>query len=418
MRRVVVTGMGVVCPLGLGTDFVWNELLKGKSGIVKTTSFDAQDLPSKIAGEVPLGSYKENKYDPLEWVSSKDLRRTDKYIVYALAAAQQAVEDSGLENLTEEQRIRVGVSVGSGIGSLQRLQEAAIHLLKNDYSKISPFFIPSSLVNLAAGWVSIKHGFKGPNLSIATACASGAHSIGDSCLLIKNSQADIMIAGGTEAATCSVGVAGFARMGALSTKFNDTPALASRPWDRERDGFVIAEGSAILVLEELEHAKKRGAKIYAEIVGYGMSGDASHITAPSGEGAAICMKSTLSSARLNLEDVTYINAHGTSTPVGDEIEIKAIKEVFGNSSRIPYISSTKSATGHLLGAAGALEAVFAVKTCTDNVIPATLNLDNPFEGCDVDLVPKQPRETKVNYVMSNSFGFGGTNASLVFKKFD
>lgn len=417
IRRVVVTGLGVVSPLGVGTEHVWKRLINGESGLTNIFSFDASGLPSQVAGEVPLGSYSENKFDQLDWVSFKEVRRTDKFIVYSLAAAQQAVEDSGIHELEPETLIRVGVSVGSGIGGLQKLEDAAQLINANEYNKISPFFIPSSLVNLASGWVSIKYGFKGPNISIATACASGAHSIGDSCLMIKNGQADIMIAGGTESATCPVGVAGFCRMGALSTKFNDEPTKASRPWDKDRDGFVISEGAAVLVLEELEHARKRGAKIYAEVVGYGMSGDASHITAPSGEGAVICMNAALNSAGLKPNDIDYINAHGTSTPLGDEMEIKAIKQVFGQGSKIPLVSSTKGATGHLLGAAGALEAVFSVKACANDIVPATLNLDNPSEACDIDLVPHKARDLEVNYVLSNSFGFGGTNASLIFKKF-
>ena len=415
-RRVVVTGMGVVSPLGLGADYVWKELIKGHSGLGAIQEFDVSDLPSKVAGEIPLGSYSEYKFNPEDWMPLKDVRRNDKFIVYAIAAAEQAVQDSNLLSLNEEQKRRAGVSIGSGIGGLATIFETSVLLGNNEYRKISPFFIPAALINLAPGIVSIKYGFKGPNLSMATACATGAHSIGDSFWLIKNNQADIMLAGGSEAAVCKLGVAGFSRMNALSTKFNNDPTKASRPWDKDRDGFVIAEGSAVVVLEELEHAKKRGAHIYAELVGFGMSGDASHITAPSGEGAIICMENALKSAGIDYTSINYINAHGTSTPLGDEAEVASIKKVFKDHAKNILVSSTKSATGHLLGAAGALEAIIAVKACINNIAPPTLNLDNPAEGCDLDFVPYKAKEAKINYVLSNSFGFGGTNAALIFKK--
>ncbi|KAL0263800.1 UNVERIFIED_CONTAM: hypothetical protein PYX00_011099 [Menopon gallinae] len=407
--------MGVVSPLGLGNDHIWNRLINGESGISKITCFDVSDLPSQVAGQVPLGSYSENKFNIEDWMPLKEARRNDKFILYAVAAAEQAINDSNLTSLTNEQKERVGVNIGSGIGGLATIYDTSVLLEKGEYKKISPFFIPAALINLAPGLVSIRHGFMGPNISITTACATGAHSIGDSFWYIKNNQADIMVAGGAEAAVCKLGLAGFGRMSALSTNFNNDPTKASRPWDNDRDGFVIAEGAGVLVLEELEHAKKRGAKIYAELVGYGCSGDASHITAPSGNGAVLCMKNALQCANISPEEVDYVNAHGTSTPLGDKIEAQAIEKVFNNNKDL-MVSSTKSSTGHLLGAAGAFEAIVSIQTCVHDIVPPTLNLDNPIEDIKLDLVPHKAKEKKVNYALSNSFGFGGTNAALIFKK--
>lgn len=415
-RRVVVTGMGLVSPLGLGVDYVWNRLINGESGLGAIGSFDATDLPSKVAGEIPLGSFSENKFNPEDWMDLKEARRNDNFIVYAMVAAQQAIEDSNLINLTEEEKKRVGVSVGSGIGGLSSIYQGSVLLMNSQYKKMSPFFIPGALINLAPGLISIKYGFKGHNMAIVTACATGAHSIGESFWAIKNNRADVMVAGGSEAAITKLGVAGFSRMSALSTNFNDTPTKASRPWDKDRDGFVMAEGAAVLILEELEHAKKRGATIYAELAGYGTTSDASHITTPSGEGAFECMKQAIESANINYTDINYVNAHGTSTPAGDETEALSIQRLFKEHSSKICVSSTKSSVGHLLGAAGAIEAIFSIKSCMHNVVPPTLNLDNPIDNIILDLVPKQSKETTVNYALSNSFGFGGTNAALVFKK--
>lgn len=416
MRRVVVTGMGLVSPLGLGVDYVWNRIINGESGITSIKSFDASDLPSKVAGEVPLGSANENKFNPEDWMELKEARRNDKFIVYAMVAAQQAIEDSNLIDLTEEEKSRIGVSVGSGIGGLSSIYDAATFLNNGQYKKMSPFFIPGALINLAPGLISIKYGFKGYNIAIVTACATGAHCIGDSFWAIKNNRADVMVAGGAEAAITKLGVAGFSRMSALSTKFNDSPSKASRPWDKDRDGFVMAEGAAVLILEELEHAKKRGATIYAELAGFGTTSDASHITSPSGNGALECMKQAIESANINYTDINYVNAHGTSTAAGDETEALSIKRLFKEHSQKICVSSTKSSVGHLLGAAGAIEAIFSIKSCMHNIVPPTLNLDNPIDNIDLDLVPHKSKELTVDYALSNSFGFGGTNAALVFKK--
>lgn len=415
-RRVVVTGMGVVSPLGLNANHVWQQLIEGKNGITNITSFDASGLPSQVAGEIPLGNYSEYKFNAEEWMPAREIRRNDKFIVYTMAATEQAVQDSNLLSLSEEQLAKVGVNIGSGIGGISTTYQNSILIAQGDYRKMSPFFIPSALINLAPGLVSIKYGFKGSNISIVTACATGAHCIGEAFLAVKNHGTDIMVAGGAEAAICPLGVAGFSRMSALSTKFNDNPAKASRPWDKDRDGFVISEGAAILVLEELEHAKKRGATIYGEIVGYGTSSDASHITTPSGEGAISCMQNALNNAKLSSDEINYINAHGTSTPLGDEAEAKAITTVFKNTADGLKVSSTKSATGHLLGATGAFEAMVAIQACRHNIIPPTLNLDNPIDGFTLDFVPNQSKEANVNYALTNSFGFGGTNAALIVKK--
>ena len=417
MRRVVVTGLGLVSPLGCGVDINWERLIEGQSGIRAIQSFDVSDLPAKIAGEIKRGETSEGDFNADDWVPAKEQRRMDMFIIYALAAADQAIDDAGWTPEDEDSRRRTGVIIGSGIGGLQEIARNTMLLEEGKVRRISPFFIPSALINLASGHASIKYGFKGPNHSVVTACATGAHAIGDASRLIMWGDADVMVAGGSEAAVCRLGIAGFAAARALSTSYNDTPEKASRPWDVGRDGFVMSEGAGVLVLEEYEHARKRGATIYAEIVGYGLSGDAFHITAPSetGDGAFRCMESALGNAKMNPEDVDYINAHGTSTPLGDEIELGAVKRLFGEAAYGLSMSSTKSSVGHLLGAAGAAEAIYTIKTISSGVVPPTLNLDEPDQGCDLDLVPHQAKERSVRAAMSNSFGFGGTNASLVFK---
>jgi 3-oxoacyl-[acyl-carrier-protein] synthase II len=416
MRRVVVTGMGLVTPLGIGLDHVWNRLVEGESGIRAIQSFDVSDLPSRIAGQVPRGDRKSGLFTADDWVSPKDQRRMDEFIVFALAAAVQAVEDSGWQPDSEEQRERTGVMIGSGIGGLPGITEGAITIHERGPRRISPYFIPASLINLASGHVSIRYGFKGPNHAVVTACSTGAHAIGDAARLIMLDDADVMVCGGTEAAICRLGIAGFAAARALSTGFNDEPPRASRPWDQGRDGFVMGEGAGVLVLEEYEHARNRDARIYAEVLGYGMSGDAYHLTAPSedGSGAFRSMRNALRSAHLPADSIDYINAHGTSTPLGDEIELGAVKRLFGDHAYRLSMSSTKSAIGHLLGAAGSAEAIFSILALRDGVVPPTLNLENPSPSCDLDLVPQTAQERRVRYVLSNSFGFGGTNASLIF----
>jgi 3-oxoacyl-[acyl-carrier-protein] synthase II len=416
MRRVVVTGLGMVTPLGAGYKANWKRLTNSESGIRRIEHFDVSDLPAKIAGLVPQG-LGEDLFNPDSIVTPKERRRMDDFIVFGLAAATEAIEDSGWKPEDEESRERTGVMIGSGIGGLPSIANGAQTLLEGGPRKISPFFIPSSLINLASGHVSIKYGFKGPNHAVVTACSTGAHAIGDASRLIGFGDADVMVAGGTEAAVCRLGVAGFAAARALSTGFNDQPSKASRPWDKERDGFVMGEGAGIVVLEELEHAKKRGAKIYAEVIGYGMSGDAYHITAPAedGNGGFRAMRNALARAGINPEDVDYVNAHGTSTPLGDEIELGAVKRLFGQHAYKLSMSSTKSAIGHLLGAAGSVEAIYSILAINHGVVPPTLNLDNPSDSCDIDLVPHTAKERKVRIALSNSFGFGGTNASVVFR---
>ena len=413
-KRVVITGLGLVTPLGVGAEVVWQRLLACESGAGAIQKFDTSDLAARIACEVPRGAASPD-YNADDWMAPKDQRRVDDFITFGLAAAQLAVEDAGWTPDDEESRIRTGVLIGSGIGGLQGIEEASITLYEKGPRRISPFFIPGRLINLVAGHVSIRYGFKGPNHSVVTACSTGAHAIGDAARLIKWDDADVMIAGGTEAAITRLGMAGFAACRALSTNFNDEPERASRPWDKERDGFVMGEGAGVVVLEELQHARRRGAKIYAEVKGYGLSGDAHHITAPAsdGDGAFRAMQSALKSARLNPEQIDYINAHGTSTPLGDEIEVSAVKRLFGDAAAQLSMSSTKSSIGHLLGAAGSVEAIFTALGIRDGVAPATLNLDDPSEGCDLDLVPHQPKERPIRDAMSNSFGFGGTNASLI-----
>ncbi len=417
MRRVVVTGLGMVTPLGCGVETNWERLLAGKSGVRGIQSFDVSDLSSKIAGIVPVGDG-PGDFNPDDWVAAKDRRKMGDFVVLGLTAAQQAVDDSGWEPKTEEDRERTGVLIGSGIGGLQTIVEATLTLEKRGPRRISPFFIPASLINLVSGHVSIRFGFKGPNHSVVTACSTGAHAIGDAARLIALDDADVMVAGGTEAAVCRLGIAGFAAARALSTHFNDEPTRASRPWDKDRDGFVMGEGAGIVVLEEREQAIARGATIYAEVVGYGMSGDAHHITAPAedGNGGFRAMTNAMKRANLTPDDIDYVNAHGTSTPLGDEIELGAVKRLFGGAAAKISMSSTKSAIGHLLGAAGSVEAIYSVLAVQNDVVPPTLNLDNPSDGCDIDLVPFRAKKREVRAALSNSFGFGGTNASLIFAK--
>jgi 3-oxoacyl-[acyl-carrier-protein] synthase II len=416
MRRVVVTGMGLVTPLGIGLERNWSSLTEGESGIRAIQSFEVSDLPSKIAAQVPRGDTASGLFNADDWVAPKDQRKMDGFIVFALAAAAQAVEDAGWLPDSEEACERTGVMIGSGIGGLPGITEGALTLHERGPRRLSPFFIPANLINLASGHVSIRYGFTGPNHAVVTACSSGAHAIGDAARMIMLDDADVMVCGGTEAAVCRLGLAGFAAARALSTGFNHDPPRASRPWDRERDGFVMGEGAGILVLEEHAHAKQRGAKIYAEVIGYGMSSDAFHLTAPAedGKGAYRSMRNALKRAGLAPDKIDYINAHGTSTPLGDEIELGAVKRVFGGHAYELSMSSTKSAIGHLLGAAGSVEAIFSILAIRDGVVPPTLNLDNPSPSCDIDLVPKQAKRREVRYVLSNSFGFGGTNASLIF----
>ena len=410
-RRVVVTGVGLVSPLGIGTEETWQALLAGRSGAGPITLFDASQHSTRFACEV-------KGFDPLRFIDKKDVKKVDRFIQFAIGAAQFALEDSALE-ITPELAPRVGVYIGSGIGGFATIEREHTELLKGGPRRISPFFIPAAIVNLASGWVSIRSGAKGPNSATATACTSGAHAVGDSFRLIQRGDADAMIAGGSEAAITPLGVGGFCAMRALSTR-NDAPEKASRPFDKDRDGFVIGEGSGILVLEELEHARARGARVYAELVGYGMSGDAFHISAPSedGDGGARVMRATLEDAGVAPEVVDYINVHGTSTPRGDVVEVIATKTVFGDHARKLALSSTKSMTGHLLGAAGGLEAGIAALALRDQVVPPTINLENPDPECDLDCVPHQARKATLRYALSNSFGFGGTNGALLMKRYD
>ena len=417
-RRVVVTGMGIACPLGLGVENVWKRMLAGESGLRAIQSFDPAQLTAKIAGQVPVGLRAEGKLDINEWIPVKDQKKMDRFIHFALVAATEAVEDSGWTPETEEDRCATGVMIGSGIGGLETIFEASTLVLQGKARRLSPFFIPSALINLASGHVSIKYGFKGPNHSVVTACATGVHAIGDAARLIQFGDADVMVAGGAESAVNILGMAGFCAARALSTSFNDTPAKASRPWDRDRDGFVMGEGAGVVVLEEYEHAKNRGAKIYAEVCGYGMSGDAHHITAPAEghDGAFRAMKAALKNGGILPEQIQYVNAHGTSTPLGDDLELEAVERFFGASAKGLAMSSTKSSTGHLLGAAGAIEAIFSILAMRDGVAPPTLNLDNPSRESVIDRVANQAQPRRIDMVLSNSFGFGGTNASIIFKR--
>ena len=418
MRRVVVTGMGIACPLGVGLEPVWRRLIAGESGIGAIQSFDTKDLPAKVAGQVPAGVRADGKLDIAEWIPVKDQKKMDRFIHLAVVAASEAVEDSGWAPADEEARCATGVMIGSGIGGLGSIYEASILVAGGKARRLSPFFIPSALINLASGHISIKYGFKGPNHSVVTACATGVHAIGDAARLIMLGDADVMVAGGAEGAVNELGIAGFCASRALSTGFNDRPASASRPWDRDRDGFVMGEGAGVLVLEELEHARARGAKMYAEVGGYGMSGDAHHITAPPDghEGALRAMRAALRNGGTAAEDIQYVNAHGTSTPLGDDLELEAVENLFGDAARGVAMSSTKSATGHLLGAAGAIEAIFSILAIRDGVAPPTLNLDEPSRESVVDRVAHQAQERRIDVALSNSFGFGGTNASILFKR--
>ena len=418
MTRVVVTGIGMVTPLAPNARDTWDELINGKSGINKITSFDTSDLTVKIAGQIPTNEEKF-AFDPNLYMEPKDQRKVDDFILYAVAAADQAIEDAGLININPELAHRAGVLIGSGIGGLQSIAKANETLKEKGPRRMSPFFIPSCLINLASGQVSIKHGLKGPNHSVVTACSTGAHAIGDAARIIKAGEADIMVAGGSEAAVCRLGMAGFAAARALSSNFNDTPEKASRPWDKLRDGFVMGEGSGVVVLESYESAKKRNAKIYAEVLGYGLSGDAYHITAPAedGDGGFRAMQAAMVNGGINASEINYINAHGTSTPLGDEIELGAVKRLFKDNVYNMSISSTKSSVGHMLGAAGAVEAIFSILSVCNNIVPPTLNLNNPCKNAEgIDLVPLKAKKMEVNTALSNSFGFGGTNASLIVGK--
>ncbi len=417
MRRVVVTGMGIACPLGVGVEHVWRRLINAESGISAIPAFASNDLPCKVAGQVPQGAKAEGKLDIAEWIPIKDQKKMDRFVHMAMVAGTLAVEDSGWNPETEEDRCATGVMIGSGIGGLETIYEASLLVHEGKARRLSPFFIPSALINLASGHLSIKYGFKGPNHAVVTACASGVHAIGDAARLIMWGDADVMVAGGAEATVCELGIAGFCSSRALSTGFNDRPAQASRPWDKDRDGFVMGEGSGVLVLEEYEHALKRGAKIYAEIGGYGMSGDAYHITAPAEghDGAFRSMRNAMKNGGVRPEDIQYVNAHGTSTPLGDDLELEAVERLFGDAAKGLAMSSTKSATGHLLGAAGAIEAIFSILAIRDNVAPPTLNLDDPSRDSVIDRVAKQAQERNIRMALSNSFGFGGTNASVIFR---
>ncbi|MEO1331321.1 MAG: beta-ketoacyl-ACP synthase II [Pseudomonadota bacterium] len=420
MRRVVITGMGLVTPLACGVDPTWRRLLEGRSGAGAIASFDASDLPCKVACEVPREG--EDAFDPDDWIDKREQRRNDDFILFAMSAAEQALADAGWRppegEAGEPARLRTGVMIGSGIGGLKYIEETANTLTEKGPRRVSPFFIPGSLINLCSGQVSIKHGFKGPNHAVVTACSTGAHAIGDAARLIRSGDADVMVAGGAEAAICRLGVAGFAACKALSTRYNDTPEKASRPYDADRDGFVMGEGAGVVILEDLDHARARGARIYAEVLGYGLSGDAHHVTSPSpdGDGGFRSMSAALASAGLDASAIDYINAHGTSTPAGDEIELGAVTRLLGAHAGRVTMSSTKSSIGHLLGAAGAVEAIFCALALRDQMAPATLNLDTPSVETEIDLAPHKPVERPISVALSNSFGFGGTNASLVLGK--
>ena len=418
MRRVVVTGLGMVSPLGCGVETTWKRILNSESGARKIDTFDVSDLTSRIACVVPRGDGSNGSFNPDQWMEHKDQRKVDDFIIFAMCAAKQALDDAGWHPATEEDRCATGTMIGSGIGGLSGIADGAVLLKERGPRKLSPFFIPGRLINLASGYVSIAHGLKGPNHSVVTACSTGAHAIGDASRLIALGDADVMVAGGTESPINRLAMAGFCAMRALSTNFNDAPQKASRPYDRDRDGFVMAEGAGIVVLEEYEHAKKRGARIYAEIIGYGMSGDAYHITAPTpdGDGAYRCMSMAMKRAGITASDLDYINAHGTSTPLGDEIELGAAQRLLGNAASTVSMSSTKSSTGHLLGAAGAVEAIFCILAIRDNIAPPTINLDNPSVDTAIDLVSQKPRQREIKVALSNSFGFGGTNASVIVQR--
>ena len=418
MRRVVVTGLGMLTPLGCGVDATWARILAGDSGGKKIDTFEVSDLPSQVACYIPRGDGSNGTFNPDQWMEPKDQRKVDDFIIFAMAAARQALDDADWHPSTEEDRCATGTLIGSGIGGLSGIADTAILLKERGPRKVSPFFIPGRLINLASGYVSIEHGLKGPNHSVVTACSTGAHAIGDASRLIALGDADVMVAGGTESPICRIGMAGFCAARALSTGFNETPEKASRPYDKDRDGFVMGEGAGIVVLEEYEHAKARGARIYAEVCGYGLSGDAYHITSPSpdGDGGFRSMSAAMKRAGITAADIDYINAHGTSTQVGDEIELGAVERLLGNAASRISMSSTKSSIGHLLGAAGAVEAIFSILAIRDNVAPPTINLENPSVATAIDLVPHSARKREINVALSNSFGFGGTNASVILRR--
>ncbi|HKG85267.1 MAG TPA: beta-ketoacyl-ACP synthase II [Beijerinckiaceae bacterium] len=418
MRRVVVTGVGMVSPLGCGAEASWQRLLAGESGGAKIESFETADLACRIACQIPRGDGSDGSFNPDQWMEPKEQRKVDPFIVYAMTAATQALQDAAWKPQTADEQNATGVLIGSGIGGIGGIYDASITLYEKGPRRVSPFFIPGRIINLASGYVSIEHGLKGPNHAVVTACSTGAHAIGDAARLIAYGDAEVMLAGGTESPINRLSLAGFAACRALSTNFNDDPTRASRPYDRDRDGFVMGEGAGVVVLEEHAHAKARGARIYAEVIGYGLSGDAYHITSPTedGDGAYRCMQMAIKRAGIDVSDIDYINAHGTSTPLGDEIELKAVERLVGNAAGKLAMSSTKSATGHLLGAAGAIEAIFSILAMRDGVAPPTINLDNPSVETAIDLVPHAAKKRDIDIVLSNSFGFGGTNASLVFRR--
>ncbi len=420
MRRVVITGLGLLSPLGCGVEVSWQRLTAGQNAARRVENFDVSDLTCQIACQIPRGDGSDGTFNPNDWMEPKEQRKVDDFIIYAMAAATQALTDAGWKPTAYEDQIRTGVLIGSGIGGLQGIEKTSLLFAEKGPRRVSPFFIPGRLINLAAGYVSIQHGLKGPNHAVVTACSTGAHAIGDASRLVGLGDADVMLAGGAESPVCRLSIAGFAACRALSTNFNEEPQRASRPYDRDRDGFVMGEGAGMVVVEELEHAKARGAKIYAEIIGYGLSGDAFHITAPAedGDGAYRCMAAAVKRAGIEPADIEYINAHGTSTPMGDEIELAAVERLFGNAVGKVSMSSTKSATGHLLGAAGAVEAIFSALAIRDNIAPPTLNLDNPSVPTAIDLVPHKAHRRTIDTVLSNSFGFGGTNASLILRRYD
>jgi 3-oxoacyl-[acyl-carrier-protein] synthase II len=418
MKRVVVTGLGMVTPLACGVEETWKRLVQGQSGIAKVENFEVSDLSCKIAGQVPRGDGTNGTFNADQWMSPQDQRKVDPFIVYAMCAARQALEDAEWKPQSYEDQVQTGVLIGSGIGGVEGIASTAVTLHERGPRRVSPFFIPGRVINLAWGYVSIEHGLKGPNPSVVTACSTGAHAIGDASRMIALGDAEVMVAGGAESPVNRISLAGFAALRALSTGFNDRPAKASRPYDKDRDGFVMGEGAGVVVLESLDHAEARGAKIYAEVIGYGLSGDAYHITAPApdGDGAFRCMSMAIKRAGIAPGDLHYINAHGTSTPMGDEIELGAVQRLVGNDANRVSMSSTKSCIGHLLGAAGAVEAIFSILAIRDKVAPPTINLDNPSVETAIDLVPHKSRARDIDIVLSNSFGFGGTNASLIFRR--
>jgi 3-oxoacyl-[acyl-carrier-protein] synthase II len=420
MRRVVVTGLGMVTPLACGVEPTWQRLIKGESGISKVERIDVSDLTAQIAGQIPRGDGANGTYNPDQWMEPKEQRKVDEFIVYGMCAAKQALDDAGWKPQSYEDQVASGVLIGSGIGGAGGIADTGVLLKERGPRRVSPFFVPGRIINMTSGYVSIEHGLKGPNSAVVTACSTGSHAIGDAGRMIALGDADVMVAGGSESPINRISMAGFAASRALSTGFNDTPTRASRPYDKDRDGFVLADGAGVVVLEEYEHAKARGAKIYAELIGYGMSGDAYHITAPSpdGDGAFRCMSAAIRRAGISPSEIDYINAHGTSTPLGDEIELGAVHRLVGNASGRLSMSSTKSSIGHLLGAAGAVEAIFSILAIRDGVVPPTINLDNPSVETSIDLVPHRAKKQNVAVALSNSFGFGGTNASLVFRRVD